>query len=933
MKPQSKVLLFVFALLLVPVNNSIAQQKKPRQVIDLQQVHRLMHGQVDIDDAEDLFVLLRALNSGLMFSDEEDPGEDGYEKYLEEELDKRGLAFGESVGLGAMSNELLVYLLFFFDLVEVQGDQTIFLHPSDQYDPFTMVTRQDGQDGIHLYFNRDAGKSAFITQALASYRDETSGLNRRFQPIESLDNPPPPIGLVDREEVESPFAVKNPEKFTRLIVDYDNTLFDQLLTVLLEPEELIAYIETIYDIKLGPTPGSEHAKFTQPFKNRKGELVALLKILTDLSKPVVKAMHLTHIARLQNGVFIESDDKVVEGNEKDRDAATYISDQNFQGIYLSDGAFKSFRVFGEGTIAHEFGHALWPALPLEVRRAFILISWRWAGSTPPTALDFLQPKSGDEAWQIRGGAERTEFITILPDRLETDRPYAMTSPEEDFCESMAAFITLSNRLREQAPSKHAFFNKIIFPHREFGFTGNAEFSLYLEAAGEQDSEPPFLTVDSNIEEVIKIDVVDDADNPEYFRLVCTVTGVFDVGTGIKEICVSVKAPHDTGSWRQIKMKLSGKDAPAGHCIDRALGKYSITSQPLSKRSQFDCVYGLYEFNALDNNGRRARFSTTGHPGVDIPGEAPVEGRKRRKIGEEQLEARPETHPLQERGQQQRIVVNALPGEVHPKLGQAFGVELPIDTEDLAEVEIVVKDSKDQTINYGASYNQLADFIEISSPDSLTMQLILPRQVEAGPASLTFISLKYRATDKLASERYSIPIENDLDNVIMNVTLSEPDTTPPSLVSDLYRRDLVQLEEGERNQLDGTQNVKIRMPIQGIDNGHQARVRAEAVYPKPAGSVGDASTDKPTETRTDFASEGGRRRGVTFYYLEFPIRRLPNTGQFRLIEVEVTEYVPPPRSIPKGFIGWRHDFQLHRLQIPTANRAMRQDVFIDEKEKH
>ncbi len=843
-----------------------------------------LHGQVDEEDAEALYDLLVFLHHGDM---------DAILNYLKEEKNIKTKEDDEP-----LSKKLIVYLYFYFGLMDPDYEGTIYLRPVEGRSGAErpdLVFRRDRADGAHLFFRPNADDRLFLTELDEAYAEQ------KTNPQVSLDSPAPSSSLTTESA-----------HLTRLIVNFNNTLFEQLTEAIADERSIQRLIERTYNVRLTAPPKDRHHDVAYSFA--RDELVILLKLLTDLSKPVVRAMSLRQMVRLRPGYVIKKDEISLPEEVVDQSGvvAAYY-DANTETIYFADAAFKNGRFLGEGTVLHDLGHALWKELDLRLKEEFIGLSWEWPEESGATLWDIYRGtgRKGGPKWELRAGIRPTDFVSMDP-RQEgelRDDPYSMTNPAEDFAEHFAAYVrrpellkTQTSEIEAETSKKYDYFRQRIFPRTRYETGGYRHHSTHLMTDEEPDERGPYLM--GKVEDAVNITVEVNEKEDAYLDFVCTVSGIFDDLSGVAWICLELRSPMGLPGRRGLEKFSLSKDSD---CMDEEQGIYRSCRTKL-RRDFRESEYEIVTFFAGDMSGKKSYFDTSGLQNIFVPGtyEPKIE-----PIEEDPREPRPKEHPLDAIELQQQIAIQSL-GELHADLGEGFELFLPVALSDdlrFLTFSVLLPEDDGQVLMYGVWNKQsLERSIRAVDSEHMAMRFVLPKKVRSRQAKLLKVWLSYNKTEELRDESYDIELPSDLANLTFDITRREPDTTPPELNWDYIQYGW---EKVERNRNNGTNNRIVVVPIENIEPQHVSIVKMSMVRVKDGAILNGNLVS---------SNDSGRFRNFVF---RFP---LPPHAQLDYLthEIEITEK-PDHVEIPReewptgvlesgGFYSWKKTFRATSIDV-------------------
>ncbi len=442
-----------------------------------------------------------------------------------DELLKDLAAFGFYPGkslsaLDSKPKDFLAYLLIFLEAFRYKPGLPTIIEIADDDGPLWVRVQSDA-----------AGTSRVMTVTpMAVGGNFFAGIRRALSGAVTSAMP----GAASPAPETDALLELSPEKGKRVVVDFSNAVFQELAEALLGSQDLETLIQSVWGLRV---VGAD------PFSKR--ELLALIKILSDLPDHLVRSMKLKTLRRLAHGKRLQDIRRSTDPYFK-INPAHYVPDE--ETIEFTDEFFYADRSYVLSGIAHELGHAVWHGLPDKLQKRYSKISWEWGLFS---------------GWDPKESAE--DFVT----------PYSQINREEDFAEHFSYFYTRSDELLKPVfEKKRTFFQKKIFGETLYRVldTLTAE-----HRDGIVDTEAPTLSIPlKEAFSAVQSEKSFEELGPDDEIITWRFHGFSDAGTGVSSVVVCL-----------LPSGLS--DYPIGFCGDSdvALGTF-VASETKGR-------YGLHEF--------------------------------------------------------------------------------------------------------------------------------------------------------------------------------------------------------------------------------------------------------------------------------------------------------------------------------------------------
>ncbi|MBU6153402.1 MAG: hypothetical protein KGP28_03775 [Bdellovibrionales bacterium] len=637
-------------------------------------------------------------------------------------------------------------------------------------------------------------------------------------------------------------------------VDYHSDLFLQLSEALYPQSQLQKTLLDSYHISTDCSGVSEPC---DSFKKR--ELLAILGIFQDLPIEIRQNLRLNRMIRLPDGVSNLLDLKAV---------ASYSNGV----IRVTSRAFEvNGDRMGEGTLVHELGHAIWPALSHPVRQSYFAISW------------MRSAQSGEE--KIKPGTG--EFVS----------EYALTSVEEDFAEHFSAYFNQPELLGQHAPSKREWLKSKVFINTEYYSTAASNLRVYV-SSNSPDTEPPgFLngiskklikltpkTIESQIEIHVQLkDLVDDVSGFRSAELHFITVGQSPGGSSLFKLIVSgLESRQDIADQYLQVLKFERKDLPS-----QTMRLYMIRLEDYA---------GNWEYQFVDHLGIQMDLEGTATQ-VDLYKTSyRYENERQRKLRSEiegnlnPLESEIKVTPGSETG----VFILHLPKQVDEQSDRLLSGSarfLGVHEFRSGQFRTVVHNHEEE-LDYKFGRNE----IDLSKTENgFDLVLDMRRGVNFERMSLYWVTLHYRSLDW---DVYLNP--KDEDPFVIEPHSVGSDPTPAEIEINDIGIDLQKSREEGKDEL----ILKTRLPLNGFENGGKLRV----VYQTPSG-------------KQVVGGSGEIKIGASEAEVEIRLNQYREEGEYIIREIQIMENSPPGSNpaIEQGA-----QFRVQKVM----SRGVRKTVVID-----
>lgn len=344
-------------------------------------------------------------------------------------------------------------------------------------------------------------------------------------------------------------------------INYTNTVVEQFLRATATRESMIKTLREKTGWILRSAPGDASYLTEQDF--RTDELITLAKQLMDLPPHVLQRMKLKKVLRHRIATPMPIPDA----------KAIYVVEE--QKILIGDGALldDSVDVYGEGTIVHEMGHALWFGMNASATIEFARISWTKQGSD----------------WVLRSDSG-AGFVS----------DYAMSSASEDFAEHFSAFVHRPEFLQRKSPSKMEYFKRRIFQNTEYFTTVAANAKVRIDSPN-PDKKDPWLLSDLKSSYEAKLDKGE---------LVVEIKGAKDDLSGIAPTLLTLE--HEVN--KDIRIFVNLRPEPMADGSNLLRGRSVLDKNKLASGN-----YRPGIFNLVDMAGNNQFYKAKDLPFVAVTG--------------------------------------------------------------------------------------------------------------------------------------------------------------------------------------------------------------------------------------------------------------------------------------------------------------------------
>ncbi len=650
-----------------------------------------------------------------------------------------------------------------------------------------------------------------------------------------------------------------PDGAITLTVEYHNDLSHQLTDALHSSASLKILLRDRYRISTD-CPKSVEEPCTLL---KKSELITLHGMLEDLPDHVRDNLRLSRIHRYPDGI-------------------SYLPNINAVAAYSNGVIWITHRAFeetgdllGEGTLAHEMGHAVWAALSYDLRMGFEKLSW-----TRDPVSGSPELKSADQGHVSR---------------------YSMESPEEDFAEHFSAYVAKPELLLTHSPEKKAWLKRHLFLDTEYFTTGDPKTRIFVPSKSADTTPPRFLKdLRSSIE------VTHEPLSEKRTRLRIRLKGVVDDLSGVASIKIEfMTGGADLQDRIQLEFELDATTArgsePDEYLYEQELNREHLTDQNISLRLIRLCDRaGNFDYLIGGGSGVSFPLLGTATPEKVRKYTLSFESERQRKLRKEILSR------LNPGRGDVRLISGGTPG--------TYLLHLPseIDRQEvkLQSATLTFQGVKKHVIGKWRHVEELHDhrmtyaidrktLDAAASPSGFDIPIDLRQGVNLQQMLLDSVSLRYRGLT-WDIELWSRPVvsgEAEFDEVIEPHSVGS-DPTPAEI-----ELNGIEIELEEKQDSKDLLILRTRFPIRGFEHGGRVRL----TFQTPSGKTifGETREIKP-----------GRSDGT----VEIPLDRFREQGEYQLMEFELMENSPP------GSNPAIHEGKQHRTQ-KVSIRGIRKTVVV------
>lgn len=662
---------------------------------------------------------------------------------------------------------------------------------------------------------------------------------------------------------------KNPDVLnTNKIVfkfDYTNTLAEQLMLELLSDGDLRDRFEKSRGIMLGLP--AEHPRYAETKDFWAKEMVAIEKQFLDLPEHVVKQLALKRIIRASE-------------HWKDNNEASGLYYQQQNWIILADSAFVDQKnAFGEKTILHEIGHSYWATQSKAFKRDFKKLNWTATGA------------------KVNPGS----FVTH----------YARKNVEEDFAESFAAYVHRPKLLKKRNRKKYDFLNKKVFTDTEYYSTAPGNASIGIDSDRE-DTGSPYLS--GAPEKSIKLKMIDGNGAPQISG---SILGVFDDGSGLKEISLELTPVHYKAKKSKVGIRLYAnliKSERGTLPLGNPMGLYELTSGYLDLRTLPADDYQVSTLAIIDKAGNSITLSAEeaeskmGSIQVHIPG---------LQIAEKIVE-------LDDIYLSRDLVTVEPAGES----ADAYEFVVEIDTPHLRAINGVATSwfasgKGDDSVVFDSKKTSDHDPLLSKAGDpKVRFKIGFPKSLPANIYNLSAMRFVFAAEGQFAEQLVTADLTGYRN---VRVELGKTAKTGPQLNIDVNKLQISEIRLEKSNSKSGIKNIHFEVPITGAQSDRlvlSVAVRtpsdqtlSEILVAKGSGTYGKTFEIKTFEDGTKVASfdfelaeghEGGTYMVESFYVVD--------------------EYAGPYQAPRNGYVDFQRGHSIKTIKV--LERGIRKTLVID-----
>lgn len=606
----------------------------------------------------------------------------------------------------ASDKELLIYLLAYFEVMGAPPEKGMTLKMGESG---SRLAKRNGKD---LIFAPNASRDLFP--------------KKLHQEIEKEKDP------------------------SRVTVKFNNTLFEQLTEEVSTREFVQQLLKDQFNLSIDP---KDTADSVQPYAREMThkEATMVLKQISDLPLSIAKDLKLRTIVRMRPG-------------DKGAVAADYNKES--ETIRLYDKAFEEGPVQGEGTVLHEFGHALWQSMPPHYQERFTQLSW-------DTSV-YGSPKLKKTA----------NFVT----------DYARKSPEEDFAEHFSAFVNNSEWLKRMAPDKQLMlsemFNSYYLDDSKYTAGGHDKTKAAIKSE-KPDTQPPKFA--GKLEDLITLRAkLIEATNE--VEITCIVEKLFDDISGVSKISINL---GDEKRKKNLDTLFFGpKDL-----TDAKQGRYEKSTKiPLSEVSPDSNIVTIaVRVHDFAENDETYLFPE-------------------KKVGVSGTSGRQERPPLDLENRLAEIKIESLP--VKEGMEPAYRITLPVAPS--KDIKVIDLQWELKAVPGFSPYHYLENHELRPSEDgkSLVADIFFAAHVPRSEAQLSQIGVRYNEGKEWEEQSNYVPIPKTALNVGVTIKSSAPDNL--KLRADINAIELTSRTSDQPNKEGGKHFIHGRFPLQGLAGGQSAK---------------------------------------------------------------------------------------------------------------
>ncbi len=596
----------------------------------------------------------------------------------------------------------------------------------------------------------DVEEETIFSSLSSKFSSLTSKIKNKWSFGESEENDETIEEESRRQNIDEGSNLNNTTSFdeTTLSILYSNEDYLQLLEVILDKVSIKEIIERHYSLEIMSEGQTQDGFPYQEFS--KEELLTLYKQLIDLPVIVLRKLRLKKIYRVINGAVKESKYGYVLGD--------YSLDQ--ERIQMYDSAFeKNGDQFGEGTLIHELGHAVWYGLEDDLKGWYLNISWKY----------------NDGEWGKRFG---NLFVS----------EYSTSDPLEDFAEHFAAYVRNPELLKSKASIKYQWLKENVFDGVEY--KNQAKYkntSIKLEGSKTPDYTAPYFI--NNIKDSISIET--EELNESELLIKIAVTGLVDDVSGVESITIFLESDSESRKEKLIIVRLDQQSI-----IDAEKGSYQL-QMIIDKNGYANGRFYLDWVSVKDFSGRESSYLTERIEGQSILVESQDNQFENKEF--QAFKAKVASTQIDENNIQINKQLNSQES--------AYKVILPLSsTENFRYIDIYwrVLGSEDLVFEHKIF---ISDTNLTVKSNHLELNVIVPSYVPNSQIKMSSVKVVYELDDELQSKVFKL--NDNLENLLINFEDGSSISQKPVSISPQE----IQLNFSETGENNG--KVAIDIPVSSV----------------------------------------------------------------------------------------------------------------------